>query len=186
LEVLVKPRRPAARRPAGTPYPTPGDLTAPARFALYRAPGIQVTTDCFTIAGRSFPVRQLSDLRTARGRHDPLTVRSAVATAVVLAGVGVALGYTGELRRLGAASYLGLGVAALLPVLLALLGSRLRPPDYELWGRYEGQTVLLFSSDHEREFGQVSRALLRAREAARYGGVTEPLASSEPWRPMPR
>ena len=153
---------------------------------LYRKPGITVTTDVFRVGGRSFPINQLSDLRTARGPHDPLTIRAVAVTAVVLAGIGLALGYTGTFYRLTAAAYLTLGAAALVPVLVAAAGHRLRPPAYELWGRYRGTMLLLFTSDQEREFGQVTRAVRRAREAARFGGLGEPLASAQPWVPMPR
>lgn len=104
----------------------------------------------------------------------------------MLFGIGVALGYTGGLQRLSATAYLTLGAAAFVPVLLAAVGHWLRPPAYELWGRYHGVMILLFSSDQERQFGQVTRALLRAREVARLGGVGEPVASAEPWRPTHR
>jgi hypothetical protein len=153
---------------------------------LYRKPGISVTTELFIVGGRRFPITELTDLRTARGPHDPLTVRAVMVTGVVLAGIGLALGYTGGIYQLTAMSYLSLGVAALVPVVLAAAGHRLRPPAYELWGRYQGVTLLLFTSDHEREFGQVTRALLRAREAVRFGGMGQPLASGQPWQPNPR
>ncbi len=41
----------------------------------------------------------------------------------------------------------------------------MRPRAYELWGDYRGMTVLLFSSDEEREYGQVD-----PRAAPRQGG----------------
>ncbi|MFC4107083.1 DUF6232 family protein [Micromonospora zhanjiangensis] len=132
----------------------------------YATPEIQVTAEHLTVAGRRYPVRELSDLRTARGRRDPLGVRAAGATGVVLVAVVAVLYATTRPDRPGAVGYLTLAAAAVLPGLLVVLGRRLRPPDYELWGHYRGQTVLLFRSAREREFGQVSRALLRAWEAA--------------------
>ena len=40
------------------------------------------------VAGRRFPVRDLSNLRTARGPHDRLTMRSVLVTGAVLGSVG--------------------------------------------------------------------------------------------------
>jgi hypothetical protein len=161
------------------------DRPAPVEF--YRKPGVSVTSESFTVAGRKFPVTQLTQLKTARGPRDPVTVRAAVVTGGVLAVIGVAFGYTGEFYRLSAAAYLALGAAAFLPVLLAFLGQWLRPPAYELWGRYRGEMILLFSSDQERQFGQLTRALRRAQEVARYGGMAEPVVDSvPPWQPPRR
>lgn len=144
---------------------------------FYRAPGIQVTGRVFAIAGRCFPVEQLSRLQVVRGPRDPLMFRIVVATGVVLAGIGLALGYAGGPTRLTAATYLTLAAAVVLPLLLAVIGNWLRPPSYELWGRYQGVDVLLFSCDQERQFGQVTRALVRAREVSELGALTEPVAA---------
>ncbi len=151
---------------------------------LYRQPGVRVTSEAFIVAGRRFTIAELTQLTTARGPHDRLTLRAVAVTAAVLIGIGIALGYTGDLYRLPAATYAGLGLAAFVPVGLAVVGHRWRPPAYELWGRYQGTMVLLFSSDHERQFGQVTRALIRAREAARLGGLAYPPASDTPYEPM--
>jgi hypothetical protein len=47
--------------------------------------------------------------------------------------------------------------------------SWLQPRMYELWARFRGELVQLFRSRDEQEFGQVCRALVRARE---YAGLT--------------
>lgn len=47
-------------------------------------------------------------------------------------------------------------------------GGLLQQRTYELWARFRGQVVRLFRSPDAREFGQVCRALTRARE---YAGV---------------
>ncbi|ROT32624.1 hypothetical protein EF879_12830 [Micromonospora sp. HM5-17] len=161
--------------------------TAPARptVDLYHQPGIRVTSQALIVAGRRFPLTELTQLQTARGPHDRLTLRAVVVTTVVLVGIGVALGYTGDLHRLSAMTYVGLGLAAFVPVALAVAGHRWRPPAYELWGRYRGSMILLFSTDQERQFGQVTRALIRAREAARLGAFAHPPASDTPYEPLP-
>lgn len=182
----MHPTRDSARRPSAQSV-TGKQSDRPAPVEFYRKPGVCVTSESFTVAGRRFAVGELTQLKTARGPHDPLTVRAVVVTGGVLVVIGIAFGYTGEFYRLNAATYLALGAAAFLPVLLAFLGHKLRPPTFELWGRYRGEMMLLFSSDQERQFGQLTRALRRAQEVARYGGVAESVAtSSPPWEPPAR
>ncbi|MFY1672885.1 DUF6232 family protein [Plantactinospora sp. WMMB334] len=178
----MEPTRPPVHLPdASFEVSGPG---RPRPVDLYRQPGVRVTSEAFFVAGRKFPITELTHLQTARGPHDRLTLRAVGITAAVLIGIGIALGYTGDLYRLPATTYAGLGLAAFVPVGLALAGARWRPPAYELWGRHKGDLVLLFSSDHERQFGQVTRALIRAREAARLGGLAYPPASTTPYEPM--
>ncbi|MEU7755381.1 DUF6232 family protein [Micromonospora sp. NPDC049101] len=150
---------------------------------LYARPGIIVTVDRFTVGRTSYRVADLTHLRTTRGPHDRIAVRAVAITAGMIGGVGLLLGFTGGLQHLTAGAYLILGAVFLLPGALALAGDRWRPPPHELWGWYGGAETLLFSADDERQFGQVTRALLRAREMNRYGGWVDPLASTEPWRP---
>lgn len=154
-----------------------------AERTLYRQPGICVTPEWFIVAGRRFPIRELTHLQTARGARDRLTVRAVGATGVALAGIAATLGFARGLDELSAGVYLTLIVAAFVPLLLAWLGDRFRPRSFELWGRYRGLMVLLFSSDEERQYGQVSRALLRARETSRLGGMADPVATMQPWVP---
>ncbi|HEY8534608.1 MAG TPA: DUF6232 family protein [Micromonospora sp.] len=153
-------------------------------LTLYRQPGIHVTPEWFVVAGRRFPVRELSNLRTTRGAPDRFTVRAVTATALVLVAVGAALGYRG-LDRLNATTCLALLGAVFVPALLAWVGHRRRPRPYELWGTYRGMDTLLFRSDEERQFGQVTRALVRAREISQLGGLAEPIADGIIWIPQP-
>ncbi|WP_239096105.1 DUF6232 family protein [Micromonospora lutea] len=150
---------------------------------LYAQPGIIVTVDRFTVGSSSWRVAELTHLHSTRGPHDRVATRAVLVSTVVIGGVGLLLGFTGGLERLTAGAYLLLGAVFLVPVLLAAAGDRWRPPAYELWGRRSGTDELLFSSDNEHQFGQVSRALRRAREMNSYGGWEDPLASAEPWRP---
>ncbi|WP_178134959.1 DUF6232 family protein [Phytohabitans houttuyneae] len=141
-----------------------------------------MTRDWFVVGGRRFPVGELHHLHTARGPAHQLTVRSVTVTAIVLATIGITLGMTTELNHLSAQTYLALTAVAFVPFLVATIGHRLRPRAFELWGEFRGMTVLLFSSDEERQYGQVTRALLRAQEAYRLGGLAEPLVSMNIWR----
>ncbi|WP_144022995.1 DUF6232 family protein [Asanoa hainanensis] len=134
-----------------------------------------ITTESFVVAGRSFPVRDLSNLRTARGPYDRLWVNVA-ALAVALATASSTL-YQVVTAWLGVVSA---SVSAALAIAAFLL-RRGRPRTYELWGDYRGMTVLLFSSDDEREYGQVTRAVLRAQERARSGSGSPDLDMPHPW-----
>ncbi|MFG2168528.1 DUF6232 family protein [Micromonospora chersina] len=168
---------------------TDGSTTRPPRSPgataptlLYARPGIVVTGERFTVGRNSWPVADITQLWTARGPHDRLALRAVAVSAALIGAVGVLLGFTGGLQRLTAAAYLTLGAVGVLPLLLVLVGDRWRPPAYELWGRLGGAEVLLFTSDDERQFGQVTRALQRAREGVRHGGWTDPPAAAA-WRP---
>ncbi|GIG93180.1 hypothetical protein Pen02_81160 [Plantactinospora endophytica] len=115
----------------------------------------------FVVEGRRFPVAELSHLQTARGPHESLW-----ATVMALA-VALAFAATLTWRGLGGIVGAGLGGAATFVALGAVLMRRRRPRTYELWGMYRCRTVLLFVTADERRFGQVARALIRAREVAR-------------------
>ena len=71
----------------------------------------------------------------------------------------------------------------LLPAALALVGDRWRPTAVRAVGAVPGRGGAAVQRDDERQFGQVTRALLRAREVNRYGGFADPPASADPWRP---
>ncbi|MFD0785060.1 DUF6232 family protein [Micromonospora azadirachtae] len=158
-------------------------VTGAKNTLLYARPGIVVTVDRFTVGRNTFRIADLTHLRATRGPHDRIAVRAVVTSGAMIGGVGLLLGFTGGLQRLTASAYLIFGAVLLVPALLGLAGDRWRPPAYELWGMYRAERVLLFSTDDERQFGQVTRALVRAREMNRYGGWNEPLASADPWRP---
>ncbi len=165
------------------PPPPPRGAAGKEPTLLYARPGIIVTVDRFTVGRSSWRVAELTHLHTTRGPHDRLATRAVLVSTAVIGGIGLLLGFTGGLQRLTAGAYLLLGAVFLVPVLLAAAGDRWRPPAYELWGRRGGVEELLFSSDDEHQFGQVTRALRRAREMNSYGGWEDPLATVDPWRP---
>jgi hypothetical protein len=139
---------------------------------LYQAPGILVTVEVFRVGSRRYPVRELSALRTARGTQDPFAVRVLALGGGALVAVGAGITVSRQSADVGTASYLAMGAAAFVPVVMAMLGSRVRPRPYELWGDYRGVSTLLFRCPDERRYGQVTRALVRAREAAGSAGRT--------------
>lgn len=137
----------------------------------------RITGRWFVVGGRRYDMTELSHLRTVRGPHDAPTVKAMVVLGAILAAlVGVMVA-----SRVGSPIQLSavpaLGAALLLPLVLASVGYRMRPRPYQLWAEYRGLTVQLFHSDSEREYNQVCRALVRAREMARLG----PSQSSWAW-----
>ncbi|PZF98446.1 DUF6232 family protein [Micromonospora endophytica] len=169
----------ATTRPPRSPH----GGAAPPPTLLYARPGIIVTADRFTVGSSSWRVAELTHVHTTRGPHDRVATRAVLISASMIVGAGLVLGFTGGLHRLTAGAYLLLGAVFLVPVLLAAAGDRWRPPAHELWGRRGDTEELLFSSDDEQQFGQVTRALRRAREMNSYGGWDDPLATVQPWRP---
>ncbi|MDG4795952.1 DUF6232 family protein [Micromonospora sp. WMMD1082] len=168
----------ATTRPPRTPRGAGREATL-----LYARPGIIVTVDRFTVGRSSWRVAELTHLHSTRGPHDRVATRAVLVSALMIGGVGLLLGFTGGLQRLTAGAYLLLGAVFLVPVLLAVAGDRWRPPAYELWGRRAGTDELLFSSDDEQQFGQVSRAVRRAREMNSYGAWEDPPTTTTPWHP---
>jgi hypothetical protein len=148
--------------------PRPPRTTGPT--LLYTRPGIVITAERFTVGRTSWAVAELTQVWTTRGPHDRLALRAVGVSAALIGAVGLLLGFTGGLHRLDAGAYLILGGVFLVPVLLALVGDRWRPPAYELWGRRGSDDVLLFSSDDDREMH-------------RYGGWEDSPTLVDPWRP---
>jgi hypothetical protein len=138
--------------------------TTESATTYYRHAGIVVTEQWFIAGGRRFSISELRNLRTARGPHHQLTLRSLGAAGAVALCVG-AVGVTTDLSR---TALLWLIAVLAVPLLAASIGHRLHPRAYELWCEFRGMTILLLRSNSERHYGQITRALLRAREAARY------------------
>jgi hypothetical protein len=144
----------SSRQPSQDPRPGPTT-----RF--YRDRDIEVTSRWFRAGGRQYEIAQLSNLTRARGSIHPGVMVGLViavgdaAVAVLVAGVG----------RSMLAVAIGL-LSTLVPCAVAFYCARRWPPRHELGAEYRGSFVELFASRDEREFGQVSRALTRAVEAA--------------------
>lgn len=135
---------------------------------LYRQADVVVTYDILQVGDRRYRVSALSRLRTARGSDAPVTAAMVVLTAAVLAAVGVAVSLGRNPVGPSRETYLVLLAAALVPASIAVYGRLRARRRHELWAEHRGETVLLFQCRDEREFGQVTRALLRAHEAWRH------------------
>lgn len=136
------------------------DPSSPRADVLLNLPGIRITERWLTIADRRYPVTELRNLRTLRGRHDPVTGRAGLCTLIGVALLGVTAPSLPWIGLLGAIS----SVIA-LAIITALTAWR-RPRGYALWAEHNGITLQLYFSDDERIFGHVCRSLIRARERA--------------------
>jgi hypothetical protein len=135
---------------------------------LLSLPGIRITERWVTIADRRYPVSELQNVRTQRGRHDVATVRAAACTGaaiVLLAVVG---------RSLPLAGLLGAACSTLILAAITAMFAWRRPRGHALWADHQGMALQLYFSDDERSFGTVCRALRRARERAFDTQATNP------------
>ena len=131
--------------------------------ALYRDPYIVITYAAVRVGGRRYTVADLDRLRVVRA-HRSRRPWLILAGGAVLAAIGVGLVLAWQPGVPGPAAYLALLAAAVVPAGAALVTGR-TPDRRELWGRYRGDTVRLFTLSDTRRFGQITRALLRAYEA---------------------
>jgi hypothetical protein len=126
---------------------------------------ICVTTRWCMVDRDRYPVAELTLVGAARGERDLLRLRKAAGLAVVVIVLVVAFVAirSGRTREIWTA--LGVTVAATtaLTVLPAALGRFLRRT-YQIWAHYRGAQVLLFDTADQEQYGQVARALIRARE----------------------
>ena len=153
---------------------------------LFRHAGVLVTDEWLVVSGRRYPINELSRPRTVRGPHDPLTVRAMALAAIVVAVLGVVLAAATAQEQPPAGAFLAAGGVVTVPLLVALAGHRMRPRPFELWAEFRGLTVQLYRSENEREYNQICRALVRARELARLGPAHDPWPVLDPWHSLPR
>src|SRR5687767_9301400 len=102
---------------------------------LLSLPGIRITDRWLTIADRRYPVDELRDLRTLRGRFAPVTTRAFICTLIGLAMLGASMRSLPTIGLLGAA-----GSILVLAVITAVSAWRL-PRGYALWAEHHGLTL---------------------------------------------
>ena len=127
---------------------------------------ISVTTSWCISDRVRYPIAGLHNLGQRRGERDPLHVPAIVGLGLVLAVLAlvvVAIGrrWTSDLGAALAVAVVGTAAVTFLPSALAGVLRR----SYEIWAEYEGRLVCLFVTFDKEQFGQVSRALVRARES---------------------
>jgi hypothetical protein len=131
---------------------------------------ICVTTNWCIVNGTRYPMSGLSMFGSSRGRHDLRQGRRVIGLAIVtivlvLVSIAICGGWT---RQLWVALVVAVVATAAVTALPAVLGTALRRP-YQIWARYRGAPVLLFTTRDPEQHGQVARALMRARDLSEEG-----------------
>lgn len=127
---------------------------------------ICVTETWCVVNGSRYPIEELNLLGVTRGTRDALHARKivwvvAVAVALLLVIVAIRSGWTRQAWPAVAVAVVGTAAITAIP---AALGRVLRRP-YEIWAEFHGAEVRLFATEDREQYGQVARALVRARES---------------------
>jgi hypothetical protein len=123
-------------------------------------PGIRVTERWFIVGQRRFDLTELHNLRTVRGSHHPMAVRTVTCAIAGMVLIGLFF------KSLAPVGLMGAVGAVVILAGLAKVIAWCNPRSYEMWAEYRGMTIQLYYSDNERHYGTVSRALIRSRERA--------------------
>ncbi len=153
---------------------------------FYRDQRVQITSSALHVDGLRYPLADLDEVWRARRR--PAGRRVLTGLGILLAAVAftAVVRYTwwfGGLRRrvegwlrAGPASVAAVGFLVLLVAVLGVVAVeaglsaiediRGHAREHQLWASIHGEPVLLLSLNDRERFGQVCRALVRARAAA--------------------
>lgn len=130
----------------------------------YQRNGVCVTDQYLVAEGRRYEIARLRTVWTTRGPHDPVAMSAAVVSAVVV--LAVTVGHPGGTGVWGWAAVLAVASIALG---LAVAVGKSHGRHYELWAEYNGADLRILESASSEVYGQICRALIRAREA-RFSG----------------
>jgi hypothetical protein len=124
--------------------------------------GVQVTGTWLTTPHGRYAVAELYGLNTVRGRFHPLVTYTVGTSAIFLVAVAMSWPFFDD-----RVAWIGVAAVSLIPIGMTVVLLRLRPRAYQLWAYYRGERGPVFWTRDETTYGQVCRALVRAREAAR-------------------
>ena len=147
--------------------PERGDRYPPVARIYYEHGNVEVSDRWFVTAYGRYAVAELRRLRGGRGVLPPAVNLARAVAGLTLFAVVVAFPF----YRSDPAAWLGIAAIALVPVGLAVAVRRVYRRPYEMWADHRGATVLIFSTVDEKEYGHVTRALIRAREARQQAQV---------------
>lgn len=125
---------------------------------------ICVTTHWCRVDGARYPVAELTLVGTARGRRPVRPGKALTLVVVVIALIlSVIAIQSGQTRQIWFALAVTAAATAAITALPGALGRFLHRP-FQIWALHRGTQVLLFDTDDQEQYGQVARALIRARE----------------------
>jgi len=151
---------------------TQPDLHDPPRLpltrTLYVGPEIVVTWNWLLVNGQRYDVADLSGASRSRGPLHPGAYSAlfiAAVDALLFVPIVLLAGMDAAVVAGSGAVVFAAAAAVIAPCFVAWVCVQRWPRRRELWARYRGAHVCLFTSRDEREFGRVSRAVQRAIEA---------------------
>jgi hypothetical protein len=126
---------------------------------------IRVTTRWCIVDRDRYRVAELTLVGAARGERGLLRPRTAAGLAVVVVVLALTVFAirSGRTREIWTALGVAVAATAAITALPGALGRFLRRT-YQIWALYHGSQVLLFDTADPEQYGQVARALIRARE----------------------
>lgn len=136
---------------AGRPSARP-DVT------LYERDDVRVTLNWLTVDRQRYQIRELRNLRTARGDRRPVGAHMFIPAA------GLMVAFVAVTQCLAMDVWASLAGGAALPTAIIAFAMANRPQACELWADYRGLTVQLLWLDDREQFNQICRALTRAKE----------------------
>jgi Family of unknown function (DUF6232) len=137
---------------------------SPGFTTFYNQRGVAVTDQWLVVYGEPFLIAELHDIERARG---PMSSPARGALLVGLAGLAVAASVAFVFSTPAAWAIAALIAAAALAGVM--FSGRRWTASFQMWADYRSRSTLLFETADEQEFGQVSRALIRAVEQGRRG-----------------
>lgn len=126
----------------------------------YQRSGVCVTDRYLVTSDGRYEISELRGLRTGRGPCDPVAMGSIVVAAVIVLLIAVTWP-----RRDPIAGWLMIVAISLVPLGAAVAVCKAKRRHHELWAEYRGADVRLLDISGSEVFGQICRALIRAREA---------------------
>lgn len=127
----------------------------------YQRDGVTVTDSYLESPLGKFAINDLDDLRMVRGRGDPLAVSSILVAGGLALAVVVGWAYLGQRT-----AWVGLASLMMIPIGLAVVAARTRVRHYQLWAACQGRDVMVVLVQDPAAYGQICRAVIRAKEAA--------------------
>jgi Family of unknown function (DUF6232) len=130
---------------------------------LYDDGTVRVIGRWLIVDGARYEIREMRHLRTISGSRTSVRTGAAIAAGAVAVIIAIASPY------LGLSGWIALGLLLSVPLGLWAFAAGNGSRSSELWCEYRGHTVqaLWVKGSDQRRYGQICRAITRARESLR-------------------